>query len=293
MPPASPAKRPWAIRPSRRVVTLTCAEPPGEATHWTGRAMAKAAGSPCVRCSASGGPTTCSRTASGPSSSRPTRVRRQARGHRRPVRRPAQAAVVLSVDEKSPDPGARPNPARPAAQAGQGRDDDPRLQAPRHHHPVRRARRPRRQGARPLHAAPPAPEFLRFLRDRGRRAGRQADPRDPRQLCCHKAPKVKRWLARHPRFHLHFTPTSASWPNAVEGFFGAHHPAPQARQLPLGPRAPAAIDDYIAQHNADPKPFVWTRPSTPSSLRSPLNAPVHLCTRAYSYCVESAPVIRP
>lgn len=62
-------------------------------------------------------------------------------------------------------------------------------------------------------------EFVRFLR--------RIDKATPSQLdlhlildnyAAHKAPAVKRWLARHPRFHLHFTPTSASWANAVEGF---------------------------------------------------------------------------
>ena len=50
----------------------------------------------------------------------------------------------------------------------------------------------------------------------------------------HKHPKVRAWLARHPRFTFHFTPTSASWLNAVEGFFAKLTRAPpQARRLPL------------------------------------------------------------
>ena len=77
----------------------------------------------------------------------------------------------------------------------------------------------------------------------------------------HKAPPVKRCLARHPRFQLHFTPTSASWANAVEGFFSRL----TNQRLRRGAfrsilELHRAIDDHLAQHNADPKPFIWTKP---------------------------------
>ena len=75
----------------------------------------------------------------------------------------------------------------------------------------------------------------------------------------HKHPKVKQWLAKHPRFHLHFTPTSASWLNMVERFFrdltvnrlrrGVFHSVPELV---------AALEKYMAQHNRAPKPFIWT-----------------------------------
>lgn len=75
----------------------------------------------------------------------------------------------------------------------------------------------------------------------------------------HKHPKVQRWLSRHKRFHMHFTPTSASWLNMIERFFrdltcnrvrrGVFHSVPELV---------AAIEDYIARHNQQPKPFVWT-----------------------------------
>ena len=69
-------------------------------------------------------------------------------------------------------------------------------------------------------------EFLRFLRTIDRNTPKSLD----RHLvvdnyATHKHPKVKAWLKRHPRFHLHFTPTSASWINLVERFFGLDHPA--------------------------------------------------------------------
>jgi transposase len=75
----------------------------------------------------------------------------------------------------------------------------------------------------------------------------------------HKTPRVKRWLARHPEYVVHFTPTSGSWLNQVERFFaeittkrirrGAFHSVKSLE---------AAIQAYLDQHNDDPKPFKWT-----------------------------------
>jgi len=75
----------------------------------------------------------------------------------------------------------------------------------------------------------------------------------------HKHPKVLRWLKRHPRFHIHFTPTSASWLNMVERFFRDL----TTKRLKRGvftsvPKLVAAIDAYIAESNKKPKPFIWT-----------------------------------
>src|SRR5918998_204202 len=77
----------------------------------------------------------------------------------------------------------------------------------------------------------------------------------------HKHPKVKAWLARHPRWTFHFTPTSGSWLNAVETFFSAL----TRKRIRRGSfhslvDLQAAIKRYLAEHNADPKPFVWTAP---------------------------------
>jgi transposase len=103
-------------------------------------------------------------------------------------------------------------------------------------------------------------EWLRFLR--------QIDAATPKDkalhliadnYATHKHPKVKAWLAKHPRFHMHFTPTSASWLNMVERFFrdisenrlrrGVFHNVAELEQT---------IDQYVAHHNRDPKPFIWT-----------------------------------
>jgi len=76
----------------------------------------------------------------------------------------------------------------------------------------------------------------------------------------HKHPKVVEWLGRHPRFTFHFTPTSASWINAVEGFFAKL----TKRRLKRGVfhslvALQAAIKRFVAEANANPKPFCWTK----------------------------------
>ena len=85
----------------------------------------------------------------------------------------------------------------------------------------------------------------------------------------HKHPKVRQWLARHPRWTFHFTPTSASWLNAVEGFFAKL----TRRRLKRGvfrsvAELQAAILRFIDEVNHDPKPFVWTANPRKISPRS-------------------------
>ena len=75
----------------------------------------------------------------------------------------------------------------------------------------------------------------------------------------HKHPQVQAWLAKHPRFHMHFTPTSASWLNMVERFFRDITDKRIRRGVFKSvSELEAAINEYIATHNADPKPFIWT-----------------------------------
>lgn len=103
-------------------------------------------------------------------------------------------------------------------------------------------------------------EWLKFLR--------RIDTETPRRLtvhliadnyATHKHPKVKAWLARHPRFHMHFTPTSASWLNQVERFFGLiTEDRIRCGVFKSVTELEAAIQQYLDQHNVDPKPFVWT-----------------------------------
>ena len=84
----------------------------------------------------------------------------------------------------------------------------------------------------------------------------------------HKHPKVRAWLARHPRWTFHFTPTSASWLNAVEGFFAKL----TRRRLSRGifhslVDLQATINRYLAEHNRSPKPFIWTALGRSSTCR--------------------------
>ena len=104
-------------------------------------------------------------------------------------------------------------------------------------------------------------EFLRFLK--------LIDQQTPAGLdlhlivdnyATHKTPAVKRWIKLHPRFQLHFTPTSASWLNMVERFF-AEITRKRIRRGAFKSVAELkdAIIEYLENHNADPKPFIWTK----------------------------------
>jgi transposase len=250
-----------------RVVALTATEPPHEATHWTAATTAAAVGIS------------------------PSSVQRIWRAHRlRPhqVRTfklsqdpqfvaklrdivglyldPPAHSLVLSVDEKPQiqaldrtQPGLPVKPGRPATMT--------------HDY--------ERHGTTTLFAALNVldgtvlgrcmqrhrhQEFLRFLN-----AVEAAVPAGKLIHCIldnygtHKHPKVRAWLERHPRWTFHFTPTSASWLNAVEGFFAKL----TRRRLKRGVfgslvELQAAINRYLAETNGDPKPFVWT--ATPERI---------------------------
>jgi transposase len=91
----------------------------------------------------------------------------------------------------------------------------------------------------------------------------------------HKTPPIQRWLVRHPRFQLHFTPTHSSWLNLVERWFaelttkwlrrGTHRSVTQPEQ---------AIQSWIERWNKDPRPFVWTK-----SADEILDTIAHYCQR--------------
>jgi transposase len=103
-------------------------------------------------------------------------------------------------------------------------------------------------------------EFLKFLKTIKREV--------PRGLqihmildnyATHSHPNVEAWLERHPRFHLHFTPTSASWLNMVEIFFGQLADKAIRRGIFRSvPHLINAIETYLAEHDQDPQPFQWT-----------------------------------
>ncbi len=103
-------------------------------------------------------------------------------------------------------------------------------------------------------------EFLKFLR--------RLDRELPEELelhlildnyATHMHANVDAWLERHPRFHLHFTPTSSSWLNLIERWFRELTEKAIRRGVFYSvPDLIAAIEDYLKAHNEDPKPFVWT-----------------------------------
>lgn len=110
------------------------------------------------------------------------------------------------------------------------------------------------------HARHTHKEFLGFLK--------QIEDRTPAGLqihavldnyATHKTDAVVRWLARHPRWHLHFIPTHSSWLNQVERFFAELTRKRLQRESFLSvPQLRAAIRDYLKTHNASPRPFKWT-----------------------------------
>jgi transposase len=273
-----PGKAPIPAETVARVVALTCADPPHQATHWTGRAMARATGislSSVQRIWQA-------------HHLQPHRVRtfKRSRDPRFADKLvdivglyvdPPAHAVVLSIDEKSQiqaldrtQPGLPLKPGRCGTMT--------------HDY--------KRHGTTTLFAALNVldgtvigrcmqrhrhDEFIRFLNavERAVPAGKLVEAVVD-NYATHKHPKVREWLARHPRWTFHFTPTSSSWLNAVENFFskltrqrirrGSFHSIVDLQ---------AAINRYRAEHNAKPKPFVWK--ATAASILAKLDRlPHHL-----------------
>jgi transposase len=258
-PPGKPPLSPATIA---KVLALTCSEPPGEATHWTGRAVAKTVG---ISLRAVQRIWETHRL-------QPHRVRTFKRSNDPAFAEkvtdivglymsPPAHAVVLSIDEKSQIQALdRTQPGLPMKPGKTG--------TMTHDY--------KRHGTTTLFAALDVlegtvlgrcmqrhrhQEFIRFLNaveaavPAGKLIHAIAD-----NYAAHKHPKVRAWLARHPRWVFHFTPTSASWLNAVETFFSAL----TRRRLKRGVfrsivDLQAAVNRYIAEHNDDPKPFVWTK----------------------------------
>lgn len=104
-------------------------------------------------------------------------------------------------------------------------------------------------------------EFLKFLRSVDREVPKELDIHAILDnYGTHNHPKVRAWLANHQRFHLHFTPTSSSWLNLIERWFGEI----TRKRIRRGSfnstqELIRAIDDYIKITNENPKPFVWTK----------------------------------
>ena len=105
-------------------------------------------------------------------------------------------------------------------------------------------------------------EFLKFLNEMDSKLTREPGVEIHLVLDnygTHKTAAVKRWFLRHPEYHLHFTPTSGSWLNLVERFFGEITEKRIRRGAFRSVAAlEAAIREYLEHHNASPKPFRWT-----------------------------------
>jgi transposase len=243
-----------------RVVALTMEEPPREATHWTGGAMAEAAG-----VSISSVPRIWRAHGLQPHRVRQFKLSNDPDfvGKLRDIVGlyvdPPAHAVVLSLDEKSQIQALdRTQPGLPLKKG--------RARTMTHDY--------KRNGTTTLFAAMNVldgtvigrnmqrhrhQEFIRFLNavEREVRAGRTIHAIID-NYAAHKHPTVRRWLARHPRWTFHFTPTSASWLNAVEGFFAIL----TKRSLKRGvfrsvADLQAAINRFLDDHNAHSKPFQW------------------------------------
>jgi len=260
--PRRPGKPPLPRETVEKVVALTCSAPPGEASHWTGRAMAAAMGiglSSVQRIWKAHG-------------LQPHRIRTFKRSNDPEFAAklrdivglymdPPAHALVLSIDEKSQiqaldrsQPGL---PLKPGKCATMTHDY-------------------KRHGTTTLFAALNAldgtvfgrcmqrhrhQEFIRFLNaiERDIPAGKIIHVVLD-NVATHKTPEVMAWLSRHPRWVFHFTPTSGSWLNAVETFFSAL----TRRRLRRGvfrsvADLQAAINRFLNEHNDDPKPFIWTK----------------------------------
>src|SRR5271165_465490 len=254
-------KKPLPAATIERVVEMTLAEPPGETTHWTGRAMAEAAGishrSVQRIWSAHGLKPHRVRTFKLSNDARFAAKLQDVVGL---YLDPPEHALVLSVDEKSQIQALdRTQPGLPIKRGRCGTMTHDYI----------------RNGTTTLFAALNVldggvigrcmqrhrhQEFIRFLNrlERDIPAGRLIHVILD-NYGSHKQPKVRAWLARHPRWTFHFTPTSASWLNAVEGFFAKL----TRRRLQRGVfhalvDLQAAINRYLDEHNHSPKPFIWT-----------------------------------
>jgi transposase len=112
-----------------------------------------------------------------------------------------------------------------------------------------------------LHRRHRATEFKKFLAKLDKEVPADLDV----HLVCdnyatHKTPAIQKWLAAHPRFHLHFTPTSSSWLNQVERWFGLLTDKQLRRGVHKSVRAlEKDIRDWIKTWNENPQPFAWTR----------------------------------
>jgi transposase len=118
-----------------------------------------------------------------------------------------------------------------------------------------------------------AKEWIKFLEEIDKQVPRLAEPDEPGgephvlqvhivagNYATHKTPAVQEWLAKHPRFHIHFTPTSSSWLNQVERWFGLLSGKLLRRGVHKSVRQlEKDILAWVDTWNEDPKPFIWAK----------------------------------
>jgi transposase len=255
-----PGKPPIAEARVSEVLRLTQDPPPHEATHWTARAMAKAVGmgiATVQKIWKSHG-LAPHRWRTFKLSNDPAFAEKLHDIVGLYVNPPAHA-VVLSVDEKSQIQAL--DRTQPGLPMKKGRGATLTHDYKRHGTTTLFAALNVLEGTvvgqnmqRHRHQ-----EFIRFLNalERDIPAG-TAVHAIMDNYATHKTPQVKRWLARHPRWVFHFTPTSSSWLNAVEGFFAKLTRRRLKRGVfPSVADLQAAINRFVAEHNQSPKPFIW------------------------------------
>ena len=107
-----------------------------------------------------------------------------------------------------------------------------------------------------------AADFLGFMKLVARQNPRQQLHVVLDNSSTHSTPEVMTWLAKNPRIHFHYTPTSASWLNQVEGFFGIFaKQSLRATEFLSKRQLRQHIASYIASWNKEPTPFIWTKPA--------------------------------
>jgi transposase len=257
-----PGKKPLSLAVKRKVLAKTASEPPPNATHWSRSSMAAEMGispSSVGRIWAEAG-------------LKPHLVRRFKISNDPQFEEkvtdvvglymnPPDRALVLCVDEKSQIQAL--DRTQPGLPLKRGRAATMTHDYKRHGTTTLFAALDIKSGfvigeCQPRHRAK---EFIRFLKRIDQCVKRHLDLHLVLDnYGTHKTPEVKAWLAKHRRFHLHFTPTSASWLNLVERFF-AEITTKRIRRGAFASVAELkeAIYDYLLRHNANPKPFVWTK----------------------------------
>src|SRR5579859_5291066 len=256
---------PLGIEVVQRVVACTLADPPGETTHWTAGSMAKAIG-----ISVSSVQRIWRKHGLQPHRMRQFKLSNDPKFASK-LREivglyvdPPAHTVVLSIDEKSQIQALeRTQPGLPWKK---GRCGTMTHEYKRHGTTTLFAAMNTQDGTvidvcMPKHRHQEWIKFLQLIRQRT--PGDKDVHLIMDNYSAHKDPAVQKWLAKQPRFHVHFTPTSSSWLNMVERFFraltdkcirrGVFHDVNELEQ---------AIHHYIDRHNQRPKPYLWTAKAT-------------------------------